>query len=107
MAKYINDETGVVKGFPFEGSREMTQEEWYAYKNPPKSTDELFTEEMAELNAEYDKNMSVLANRYNIAIARDGSSETAKVASIRTEISELDNQYDLDQIAVFEKHYGA
>lgn len=90
----------------FDTYRVATDEEVEAILNPPKSTDELFTEEMVSLNAEYDKNMAILANKYNVAVARDGSSETAKVASARAEIAALDEQYDIDQLAIFNKYYG-
>ena len=81
--------------------------EFQAIVNPPKSSDELFTEEMDSLNAEYDRNMAILANKYNIAVARDGSQETAKVESARAEILDLDTQYESDQLAIFNKYYGA
>lgn len=77
------------------------------YESSQKSNDELFNEEMDGLNVEYDKNMSILANKYNIAVARDGSQETAKVESARAEISTLDEQYESDQLAIFNKYYGA
>lgn len=81
--------------------------EFQAIVNPPKSNDELFAEEMDALNAEYDKNMAILANKYNIAVARDGYQETVKVESARAEISALDTQYESDQLAIFNKYYGA
>jgi hypothetical protein len=74
---------------------------------PPKPTDELFDEEMDALNAEYDKHMEILANKYSIAVARDGSQETPKVKSARAEISTLDAQYESDQLAILNKYYGA
>lgn len=85
----------------------MTWIEYQTIVNPPKSNDELFTEEMNALNTDYDKNMLILANKYNIAVARDGSQETAKVESARAEISTLDAQYDADQLAILNKYYGA
>lgn len=80
---------------------EWINDEWV------KNLDLAFTEEMSELNAEYDKNMAILANKYNIAVARDGSQETAKVESARAEISTLDAQYESDQLAILNKYYGA
>lgn len=74
---------------------------------PQPPTDELFAEEMDALNAEYDKNMAILATKYNIAVARDGSQETEKVESARAEISTLDAQYESDQLAILNKYYGA
>lgn len=85
----------------------LTWDEFQNIINPPKTSDELFTEEMDALNSEYDKNMAILANKYNIAVARDGSQETAKVESARAEISALDTQYESDQLAIFNKYYGA
>lgn len=85
----------------------LTFDEFQAIFNPPKSADELFNEEMNALNNEYDKNMAILANKYNIAVARDGSQETAKVESARAEISTLDAQYESDQLAISNKYYGA
>ena len=87
--------------------KHLTWGELQAIVNPPKSNDELFNEEMAALNTEYDKNMTILANKYNIAVARDGSQETAKVESARAEISTLDAQYESDQLAILNKYYGA
>lgn len=87
--------------------KHLTWDEREAIVNPPKSNDELFAEELTALNTEYDKNMAILANKYNIAVARDGSQETAKVESARAEISALDAQYESDQLAIFNKYYGA
>lgn len=87
--------------------KHLTWGEFQAIVNPPKSNGELFAEEMDALNAEYDKNMAILANKYNIAVARDGSQETAKVESARAEISALDAQYESDQLAILNKYYGA
>lgn len=87
--------------------KNLTWDEFQAIVNPPKTDDELFTEEMDQLNSEYDENMLILANKYNIAVARDGSQETVKVESARAEISTLDAQYELDQLAIINKYYGA
>lgn len=87
--------------------KHLTWNEYQAIVNPPKTSDMLFTEEMEELNSEYDKNMAILATKYNIAVARDGSQETAKVESARAEISTLDEQYESDQLAIINKYYGA
>ena len=87
--------------------KHLTWDEFQAIVNPPKSNDELFAQEMDALNSEYDKNMAILANKYNIAVARDGSQETAKVESARAEISALDTQYESDQLAILNKYYGA
>lgn len=73
---------------------------------PPKSTDELFEEEMAKLNEDYDAGMLSLANEYNIAVARDGSVETEKVTAVRAKIGAMDNQYEIDQISLFNKYFG-
>lgn len=74
---------------------------------PQPSTDELFTEEIGALNENYDKAMLLLANEYNVAVARDGSVETEKVTSIRANINALDSQYETDQLAIINKYYGA
>lgn len=74
---------------------------------PQPSADELFTEEIEALNANYDKAMLLLANEYHVAIARDGSVETEKVASVRANITALDSQYETDQLAIINKYYGA
>ena len=87
--------------------KHLTWDEFQVILNPPKTNDELFAEEMDELNANYDKAMSLLANEYNVAVARDGSVETEKVASVRAKITALDSQYETDQLAIINKYFGA
>ena len=87
--------------------KHLTWDEFQLIVNPPKTNDELFAEEMDELNANYDKAMSLLANEYNVAVARDGSVETEKVASVRAKITALDSQYETDQLAIINKYFGA
>ena len=74
---------------------------------PQKSNDELFELEIEALNNEYDKDMLSLANEYNIAVARDASTETEKVLSARAKIDALDAKYDLDQASLIAKHNEA
>lgn len=52
MGKYINDATGEVKGFPFDGAREMAQDEWDLFRSPPISVDECRCAKIAELRSE-------------------------------------------------------
>jgi len=87
--------------------KHLTWDEFQTIANPPKTNDELFVEEMDALNANYDKAMSLLANEYNVAAARDGSVETEKVASVRAKITALDSQYETDQLAIINKYFGA
>jgi hypothetical protein len=74
---------------------------------PPKSNDELFSKEMEELNFKYDSEMLKLSNEYVIAVARDASTESEKVLSVRSSIDNLDAQYEADQAALIQKYYGA
>lgn len=73
---------------------------------PLPSTEELFSAEMNALNVAYDKAMTDLSTEYNIAVARDGSTETEKVTYIRGKITALDGKYETDQLAIINKHYG-
>lgn len=113
-SQLTSNRTGVCpEGFiPTKDNQKPPFDEWElssdgAFIEIKKSNDELFAEEMDKLNAEYDANMQLLVNKYNIAVARDGSQETAKVESARAEISALDTQYESDQLAILNKYYGA
>lgn len=74
---------------------------------PPPSIEELFNGEMEALNVAYDKAMTNLSIGYNIAVARDGSTETEKVTAIRGKITALDGKYETDQLEIINKYYGA
>lgn len=65
-----------------------------------------FNGEIEAINIEYDRSMTLLANEYNVAIARDGSVETEKVLTVRTKISDLDSKYEIDQLAIITKYFG-
>lgn len=77
------------------------------FKLPTKSNDQLLNEEMEALNKQYDANMLSLANEYNIAVARDASTETEKVLAARAKIDALDLQYDSDQAKLIAKYNEA
>ncbi|AUR82876.1 hypothetical protein NVP1029O_43 [Vibrio phage 1.029.O._10N.261.55.A7] len=51
MKHYINDKTGIVKGFKFDGARVMTPEEFDSYRNPPPTLDALREAKKSELRA--------------------------------------------------------
>jgi hypothetical protein len=68
--------------------------------------DKAFNGDISKLNSDYDYNMKSLASEYNIAIARDGSVESEIVDAIRSEISDLDSQYEADQLAIITKYFG-
>tara|TARA_R110002074_G_scaffold178539_3_gene342242 strand:+ start:181 stop:531 length:351 start_codon:yes stop_codon:yes gene_type:complete len=77
------------------------------FKLPTKSNDQLLNEGMEELNKQYDANMLSLANEYNIAVARDASTETEKVLAARSKIDALDAKYELDQANLIAKYNEA
>ena len=74
---------------------------------PLKSNDELFQIEMSTLNDKHYQDVLDATNSYNIAKARDGSTETEKVIAARAKISDIDTQYEVDQLAIINKYYGA
>ncbi|CAM0044872.1 tail fiber assembly protein [Vibrio phage K460] len=86
------------------GSDENGFPAWVANPLPP--NDELFNSEMSALNASYDKAMNDLSIEYNVAMARDGSTETEKVTTIRAKITALDVKYEADQAAILNKYFG-
>jgi hypothetical protein len=83
-----------------------TQSEVDAILNPPKSNDELFNEELDQLNNDKDSKIKGLVEDYSYAVAVDGSTETEKVISIRNEMTEVNDQYAVDQLALINKYYG-
>lgn len=87
--------------------KHLTWVEFQDIVNPTKSNDELFSEEMEQLNNQYDIDMLVLANEYNIAVARDASTETEKVLTARAKIDALDAKYESDQASLIEKYKEA
>lgn len=80
----------------------------FVFKDIPALTnEELFDSAMRELNENHDKKMLSLCESYSIAIARDGSTETEKVKSIRAKIISLDDKYEKDQAELIDKFFGA
>lgn len=73
---------------------------------PKKDNDELFNEEMDKLNKQYDKDMLVLVNEYNIAVVRDASEVEEKALAARVKVDNLDAKYDSDQAKLIQKYYG-
>jgi len=87
--------------------KHLTWGEFQAIVNPPKSNDELFAEEMDALNDKHYQDVLDATNSYNIAKARDGSTETEKVIAARAKLADIDAQYEVDQLAIINKYYGA
>lgn len=56
--KYINDTTGEVKGFPFDGAREMSQEEWDLFRNPPPTVDGIRSLKLSEIREECESHIN-------------------------------------------------
>lgn len=71
-----------------------------------KNLDLAFKSEMDAVNSKYDKDVIDASNAYNVAVARDGSTETEKVTEARALIADLDNKYDADQLAIINKYCG-
>jgi hypothetical protein len=65
-----------------------------------------FNQEIAALNTRHYRDVLEATNQYNIAVARDGSTEGQKVAAARATLDEIDAQFELDQLAVINKYYG-
>ena len=86
--------------------KHLTWNEFQAIANPPPPTGELLNSEMNALNAAYDKAMTDLSVEYNVAVARDGSTETEKVTAIRAKITVLDGKYETDQATIIDKYFG-
>ncbi|QGH75029.1 hypothetical protein RostovM3_00001 [Vibrio phage Rostov M3] len=73
---------------------------------PQPSVDELFEQEIAALNTKHNKDVLEATNQYNIAVARDGSTEGEKVIAARANLADIDAQFELDQLAIINKYYG-
>lgn len=78
-----------------------------SYSISPKSNDELFTEEMAALNAKYESDTQKAINKVASAMAWDGVTESVKVANARAELAQLKTNYDTQSLAIINKYYGA
>lgn len=72
-----------------------------------KNLDLAFNAEMNALNEKHYQDVLSATNQYNIAVARDGSTESDKVATARAILADLDAQFELDQLAIIDKYYGA
>ena len=72
-----------------------------------KNLDLAFNAEMNALNKKHYQDVLSATNQYNIAVARDGSTESDKVATARAILADLDAQFELDQLAIITKYYGA
>ncbi|AFC22742.1 putative tail-fiber protein [Vibrio phage vB_VchM-138] len=65
-----------------------------------------FEQEIAALNTKHNKDVLEATNQYNIAVARDGSTEGEKVIAARANLADIDAQFELDQLAIINKYYG-
>lgn len=65
-----------------------------------------FEHEIAALNTKHYLDVLSATNQYNIAVARDGSTEGEKVAAARAALADLDAQYELDQLNIANKYFG-
>lgn len=74
---------------------------------PPKSTDELFTEEMNAINDRYKSGTKAAIEKVSSAIGWDGATESTKVANARAELYQLKENYDTQSLAIINKYYGA
>lgn len=72
-----------------------------------KNLDLAFNAEMNALNEKHYQDVLSATNQYNIAVARDGSTESDKVATARANLADIDAQFELDQLAIITKYYGA
>lgn len=90
----------------FDTYRIATDEEVESILNPTQSTEELFEQEIAALNIKHYKDVLEATNQYNIAVARDGSTEGEKVIAARANLADIDAQFELDQLAIINKYYG-
>lgn len=74
---------------------------------PPKSTDELFSEEMNAINNRYKSDTKAAIEKVSSAIGWDGATEGTKVANARAELYQLKENYDTQPLAIINKYYGA
>lgn len=74
---------------------------------PKRNNEDLFKDEMRVLNENHYQDVLEATNQYNIAVARDGSTEGDKVAVARAILADIDAKHELDQLAIIEKYYGA
>ncbi|WAX23105.1 hypothetical protein pA_gene0064 [Vibrio phage 13VT501A] len=109
-----SNRTGVCpEGFvPTKGNQKPPFDEWElssdgSFIEIKKSNGELFAEEMTSLNDKHYQDVLDATNSYNIAKARDGSTETEKVIAARAKLADIDTQYEVDQLAIINKYYGA
>lgn len=72
-----------------------------------KNLDLAFNAEMNILNGKHYQDVLSATNQYNIAVARDGSTESTKVAAARAILADIDAQFELDQLSIITKYYGA
>lgn len=63
-----------------------------------------FDEELELLNTSNSEKMKELVDEYNLAVARDGATETVKVANARAKIEALDTEYENEFTALLIKY---
>ena len=66
-----------------------------------------FESELELLNSNEDIEINKITLEYGRALAFDGSSEADKVKSIRDKLSETQNKYDAEVLALTQKYFGA
>lgn len=63
-----------------------------------------FDQELDSLNSKYDSDFTDLVSEYNMAVARDGVTESVKVDTVRSKMTTLDSEYDDAFMALLIKH---
>jgi len=106
--KYFKDEGGKVFSYsdiqnPALGLFEMTEDEVYAYFNPPPYMP-TYQEELALLNNQYQVDVEAFNKAFSLAILFDGVSEEAKKAAIREQYTTRKQKYVADITALKLKH---
>ncbi|AUR84731.1 hypothetical protein NVP1063O_064 [Vibrio phage 1.063.O._10N.261.45.C7] len=79
---------------------EWLGDSWVLNKN------KAFNADIDVLNVEYDASMLALSNKYSVAVARDGSTETEKVIAVRTRIVQLDSEFETNRTNLINKYFG-
>lgn len=75
-----------------------------AILNPTKSTEELFTQELSELNISFESDVKSLSDSMANAMLTDGINEQSRIDELRARYAARKAQHDLDELELMQKY---
>lgn len=84
--------------------KHLTWDEFQAIANPEPSTEELFTQELSELNTSFESDVKSLSDSMANAMLTDGVNEQSRIDELRARYAARKAQHDLDELELMQKY---